>query len=246
MQEPTNDTTKPRPIERWLERNLPGYRFGLVLVFLLLTYVFMASGSSAPWVRVVTVMLQGLTLLAAFRASQVSRRLFRIAALVALIAFLSAIVSLWFDSSAGLTGAFFALNVLVVAAAPVAIARALWKRQVVDIHTVLGAICIYVLLGMLFAFLYGAVGFLGHDAFFVQTSDATSADFLYFSFVTLTTVGYGDYTAAGDLGRSMASLEALLGQLYLVTIVATVVSRMAQARNAPVETPTPPQDDVTG
>jgi hypothetical protein len=232
----TTDTTKPRAIERWLEGRLPGYRFGYVLLLLLLTYVFMACGVTASWARVVTVTLQGLTLLAALRASQTSRRLFRVAALVALVALLSSIGSLWFDSSPGMTGAFFALNMLVVAAAPVAIARALWRREVVDIHTVLGAICIYVLLGMLFAFLYGTVGYLGSDPFFVQTNDPTSADYLYFSFITLTTVGYGDYTAAGDIGRSLASIEALLGQLYLVTIVATIVSRMAHTRATRDET----------
>ena len=55
---------------------------------------------------------------------------------------------------------------------------------------------------------------------------ATTADYLYFSFMTQTTVGYGDLTAAGNLGRACAVLEALVGQLYLVTVVALVVSRM--------------------
>jgi hypothetical protein len=88
---------------------------------------------------------------------------------------------------------------------------------------------------MLFAFLYGAIGYLGSDPFFAQANNPSSAEYLYFSFITLTTVGYGDYTAAGDLGRSLASIEALLGQLYLVTIVATIVSRMAYARGRPDE-----------
>ena len=65
--------------------------------------------------------------------------------------------------------------------------------------------------------------------FFVQTSHATLPNFLYFSFITQTTVGYGDFTAAGNLGRALASLEALVGQLYLVTVVAVLVSRMASA-----------------
>jgi hypothetical protein len=79
----------------------------------------------------------------------------------------------------------------------------------------------------MFAFVYGAIDLLGHEAFFVQTSHATMPDFLYFSFVTQTTVGYGDFTPAGDLGRSLAVVEALAGQLYLVTIIAVLVSRMA-------------------
>jgi uncharacterized membrane protein len=199
-------------------------------MLLLATYVFMACGLSGGWVRVVTVTLQGLTLLAALRAAQVSRRLFRIAALVAAVALVASLVSLLFDSGDNGTGAFFALNVLMVAGAPIAIGRALWRRPTVDIHTVLGAVCIYVLVGMLFAFLDGAIGYLASEPFFVQTHDPSSADFLYFSFITLTTVGYGDYTAAGGLGRSLASIEALLGQIYLVTVVATIVSGMAQLR----------------
>ena len=196
------DSTKPRAIERWLESKLPGYRFGLVLLLLLMTFVFMASGFTGSWVRVVTVALQGLTLLAALQASEVHRRTLRIAALVALIAFLSSVVSLAITSSQDATGGFFVMNVLLVAGAPIAIANALWRRPVVDFHTILGAICIYVLVGMLFAFLYGAVDYLGIDPFFVQTNDPTTADYLYFSFVTLTTVGYGDFTAAEGLGRA--------------------------------------------
>ena len=146
------NSTKPRAIERWLEGRLPGYRFGLVLLFLLVTFVFMASGITGSWVRVVTVGLQGLTLLAALRASQVHRRTFRIAALVALVAFVSALASVAITASQDATGAIFVLNTLVVAGAPIAIANALWRRSVVDIHTVLGAICIYVLVGMMFAF----------------------------------------------------------------------------------------------
>lgn len=221
------DNTTPHAIERWLERKLPGYRFGLVLLLLVVTSVFMASGVTNSAGRVVTVALQGLTLLAALRASQVHRRTFRIAALVALVAFVGSVVSVAITESDNAKGAIFVLNILVVAGAPIAIANALWHRPVVDIHTVLGAICIYVLMGMMFAFLYAAIGYFATDPFFVQTNDATTSVYLYFSFVTLSTVGYGDFTAAGDLGRSLASLEGVFGQLYLVTIVATIVSRMA-------------------
>ena len=101
-------------------------------------------------------------------------------------------------------------------------------------HTVAGAVCIYVLIGMMFAFAYAAIDAIDGQDFFVQTSHATLPNFLYFSFITQTTVGYGDYTAAGNLGRALASLEALVGQLYLVTVIAVLVSRMAeQSRPTP-------------
>ena len=235
---PVERSTRPSGIERWLDRHVPPYRFGPVLLFLLLTYVFMASGVSGSWACAVTIALQGLTLLAALQASHVGRRRFRIAALLVLIALVSSVASLGINSD-GATGVFFGLNVLMVAGAPIAIGRALWRRPVVDLHTVLGAICIYVLVGMLFAFLYAAVGYLGSEPFFVQTNDATTAQYLYFSFITLTTVGYGDLTAAGGLGRSLASLEALLSQVYLVTIVATIVSRITPTRAARTDDPIP-------
>ncbi len=235
--------TTPTPLERWLEDRLPGYRFGTVLALLFITFVFMASGVEGAWARVVTVGLQGLTLLAALLASRTGRHLFRLASVIVLVAFVSTVASAFFHGSDGMDGVFFVLNVLLVAGAPVVIGRALWKRQVVDIHTVLGAICIYVLIGMMFAFIYSSIGLIGNEAFFAQTNEANIADFLYFAFITLTTVGYGDFTAAHGMGRALSSVEALLGQLYLVTIVAVLVSRMARVDRA-VPPPDAPEPDA--
>ncbi len=173
------------------------------------------------------MLLQWLTLMSALLAARVGRHLFRIAAIIGALAFVGAIGTVVVNSSDDPTGIFFALNVLLVGAAPIAIASSLYRRRVVDIHTVAGAVCIYVLLGMMFAFAYGAIDAIDNASFFVQTNHATLPNFLYFSFITQTTVGYGDYTAAGNLGRALASLEALIGQLYLVTVVAVLVSRMA-------------------
>jgi hypothetical protein len=221
---------KPSRIERWLEATFHDYRFGVVLLLLLVTYGYMAAGPTGAWTRVVTTALQGLTLLAALRASVVHRKMFRLATLVVSLALLSSILSLFVTSSTEASGVFHALDVLMIAVAPVAIARALSRRPVIDVHTALGAVCIYVLLGMIFAFAYSAIGSTGDEAFFVQTSHAGLDIYLYFSFVTLTTVGYGDYTAAQGLGRSLATLEALLGQIYLVTVVALIVGTMTRTR----------------
>jgi len=221
------DDTTPTRFESWLEEHSPGYRFGGVLFLLLVTYVFMSAGPPDAWARLVTVLLEWITLMAALLAARVGRKLFRIAAVVGLVAFVSAAASLIVVSGSDPTGIFFGLNVLLVGAAPIAIATSLYRRRTVDIHTVAGAVCIYVLLAMMFAFVYAAIDAIGDGNFFVQTSHATLPNFLYFSFITQTTVGYGDYTAAGNGGRALASLEALIGQLYLVTVVAVLVSRMA-------------------
>jgi len=202
------------------------YRFGLVLVLLLASFVFLMAGSTSKWTRPIGVALTGATLLAALFAADVSPRLQRLATLVASVALIASLSLLAIGKSGAGIGSLIEAGLVVLA--PIAIARSVLRRPVIDVQTVLAALCIYVLFGMLWAFVYGAIGNLGSAAFFAQSASAkpTSADFLYFSFVTQTTVGYGDLTAAGNLGRACAVLEALLGQIYLVTVVSVVVSRM--------------------
>jgi hypothetical protein len=106
------------------------------------------------------------------------------------------------------------------------IGRAIGVEHDVNAQSVLGAICVYVMLGMVYLFLYGAVANIGSANFFAQGTDGTRALRLYFSYVTLATVGYGDYTPATNLGHMLAISEALIGQLYLVTVVAVLVTRL--------------------
>jgi hypothetical protein len=200
------------------------YRFGLVLVLLLVTFVLLMVGSSSQWVRPVTVALAGTTLVAALFAADASLRVRRVAAVVSAAAFVTALTTLGLDRSGD--GSAALLCAALVALAPVAIARSVVRRRTVDVHTVLAALTIYVLLGMFWAFVYGILGGFGDSPFFAQHVTTSSADYLYFSFITQTTVGYGDLSAATNPGRACAVLEALIGQLYLVTVVALVVSRL--------------------
>ena len=78
----------------------------------------------------------------------------------------------------------------------------------------------------MFVFLYGLNAAIASSDFFAQGTDGTRSLRLYFSFVTLATLGYGDYTPGHELGRTLAVVEALFGQLYLVTVIAVLVSRM--------------------
>jgi hypothetical protein len=207
---------------------VPAYRFGIVLLLLLATFIFLASGPTGDWVPLVAVVLQGATLLAAFTASGVGHRLWRLAVVVVFVAFLSALVATFFGGDK-LNGTLFLVNLLLVGAAPVVIINSLVRRRVIDLRTVLGAVCVYVLIGMMWSFAFTAVGTIDSDPFFAQQAHATVADYLYFSFVTLTTTGYGDLTAAQALGRALAVLEALIGQLYLVTVIAVLVSNIGRS-----------------
>jgi hypothetical protein len=92
-----------------------------------------------------------------------------------------------------------------------------------------GVLCVYLLLGSAFAYAYGVVSAIENGSFFAQISGPEQSDFLYFSFATITTTGFGDLTAATDVGRSLAVTEALVGQIYLVTVVALIVGNLGRA-----------------
>lgn len=96
----------------------------------------------------------------------------------------------------------------------------------VTITVVAGALCLYLLIGLFFAFVYAAAQNLGGAPFFANGTAAVSSRSLYFSFITMTTTGYGDYTARSNLGHTLSAGEALIGQIYLVTIVAAIVGRL--------------------
>jgi hypothetical protein len=110
---------------------------------------------------------------------------------------------------------------LLYVAAPVIIARRLVARRTVDTQTLLGAIAAYLMVGMAFAFAYRA---LEAGPFFGSQGEGSFSQDLFFSFTTLTTTGYGSLVPDANPGQSFAVLEMLIGQLFLVTAVAKVVS----------------------
>jgi hypothetical protein len=220
----------PEATDDRIRTHVPEYRFGVVLLLLFATFVFLASGPSGDWVAIVTVVLQGATLLAAFSAAGASRGLWRLAIVVVVVALVAAGWQLLIGGNT-VDASLFLLGLLLVAGAPAVIVRSLIRRRVIDFRTVLGALCVYILLGMIWSFAYTAVGTFDSDPFFAQQTTATVADYLYFSFVTLTTVGYGDLTAAHGFGRALAAVEALVGQIYLVTVIALLVSQLARRRS---------------
>jgi hypothetical protein len=125
-----------------------------------------------------------------------------------------------------------ATTALLLGTIPFVIGRRLLSHGRVTGATIAGALCIYLVVGLFFATLYGLISRLDAQPFFAGQRSANVVDYLYFSYVTLATVGYGDFTARGDLGRMLSVTEALTGQLYLVTVVAVVVSKFQGRRGS--------------
>jgi hypothetical protein len=92
----------------------------------------------------------------------------------------------------------------------------------------MAVLSLYMLIGMFFAFVFGAIDRLGGDPFFTEGTQATVSNCLYYSFTTLSTVGYGDLTARTDVGHTLSIFEALMGQIYLVTVVSLIVSNLGR------------------
>jgi voltage-gated potassium channel len=112
---------------------------------------------------------------------------------------------------------------LVTATLPVTLSRVLHHRRV-TFETVLGALCTYVLFGLLFAFVFLAVADLRDAPFFAQPGPHQQSEYLYYSFVTLTTLGFGDLSPTVGLPQALTALEALFGSIFLVTLVARLVT----------------------
>ncbi len=213
-----------------IQGRVPGYRFGGVFVLLILTFVFLASAPpSGRWVPLVGLTLMGTTLLAAILAARSGKVAFYATVIVLLGGFATVILTI-VGGYASEEAIAYGISALLVLAAPVAIVRGVIQRGVIDGRTILAALSIYVLAGMLWAFIELTIQAAISQPFFVQTAKGTTSDFLYFSFVTLTTTGYGDLTAAGGLERALAVLEAMFGQIYLVTVVAVLITNLNSSK----------------
>ena len=208
--------------------------YGLVLLLILVTYV-MAASTATRWTVSLVLFVQIATIWVTLQASQAHRRLREVTGAFLVVSAAVAILHLLVDREPTGTGVLAAVSGLLYLAAPIIIVRHLLLRPTVDTQTILGAITAYLMIGMSFAFAYRALGALGAGPFFGSQGDGTFSQDLYFSFTTLTTTGYGNLVPAANPGQGVAVLEMLIGQLFLVTAVAKVVTiwRPGRGRGRP-------------
>ena len=199
--------------------------YGLVLLLIIITFVMMMTLPPEGWGgRVAAITIAALTAIVAFTSSDVRSARVRLAAVFAGVAVAAAAVATAISSDRLLALAFGAVAIMLAIAAVTILRRVIVGAREVDFRTILGAISVFTLLGLLFAFLYYALSRWGHEPFFADHTAARSSDYLFFSYTTLTTTGYGNLVPAGTVGESFAVLEMLVGQIFLVTLVAGLVS----------------------
>ena len=209
-------------------------RYGLLLGAIVVAFAVQGIGSTNQTEQVIVSALLGATLLLSLWCAEAKPIVMRGGALVVVAVFLASLLETVLGTPGG--GATRLANALLVSLAPpaiiVGVVRSLRARQGVTLEAVFGVLCVYLLIGMLFAFLYGSIDRLGGSPFFAGGQPASVADCLYYSFTTLTTVGYGDLTAHSNLGHTLSVSEALVGQIYLVTIVSLIVANLGRSRPA--------------
>jgi voltage-gated potassium channel Kch len=221
--------------------------YGIVFGLVLLSFVVQASAPDGDFTRLVVIWLQAATLVLAVRVTRASRRpVLAASAAAALIAIAAPI--LWLVQGSISQGVTAITTGLLVGVAPMVIAGGLVRDMQatgeVTREALAGVLSIYLLAGMFFSFVFSAIGTIGDTPFFEQVADPDRSDYLYFSYTTLTTTGFGDFTAATELGRTVAVVEALTGQIYLVTIVALIVSNLRPRRRNDKPSAAPAGDDV--
>jgi hypothetical protein len=208
----------------------------MLLIALCATFFFQGIAEPGDVQRSLASILVGTSLMLALYVAEVPPRRLRLVGAVVGVVVL-AVVAATIIGSGDNVGALVAIvNGLLIALAPAAVvaglARTLRSTGTVTVSVVAGVLCLYLLFGMFFAFVYTAIQNIDSDPFFANGQAATSPRSVYFSFVSLATLGYGDYTARTNVGHTLSVSEALIGQIYLVTVVAAIVGRLVPRRSA--------------
>ena len=215
------------------------HRFDLLLAALVLLLFAMpivrllGLGSSVVTSRVVTVVVFTAMLIAAVYAVRQSRRSVTVALLLGAPAFVLQGLSAWLDGEALLIAAHLSV-IAFLGYVVVVILKFLFTEKRVTSNVIYASLCVYLLLGVTWAEGYSLLEVVEPGSFrFAYPEDMATARMrfggehsllpLYYSFVTMTTLGYGDVVPVSSASRMLAAIEAVTGQLYLAVLVARLV-----------------------
>lgn len=200
-----------------------GDRFGLLLLILVTSYLMSAFTAGVLVSTIQIVLFVGVAALA-LRGERLRRRTAEVAIIVVAAGSVAAIILALTNAAEASLGVANVWTALILLFSVALIVRRVLMQPEVTLQSIFGAISAYMIIGLMFAAVYGAMYRFGGDTFFAQRAAGNSKTFQYFSFTTLTTLGYGDYTAAASGGQAVAVVEAMVGQVFLATLVARLVA----------------------
>jgi hypothetical protein len=197
--------------------------FGLVLLLVLVTYVVASLTRYSGWSAVAITAAGCSSAALAFGSSGVRVPVVRAVAAFAILATALAMVQALGGPDAFLAAAAL-IQMLLLIGATYVVLHSVLTELTVNFRTILGAISVYMIFGLLFTSLYVMIDRLQSGPFFVAEGGSHTGDYIFFSFTTLTTTGYGNLVPIAQPGKMFAGLEMLLGQIFLVTLIAGLVS----------------------
>jgi voltage-gated potassium channel Kch len=199
-------------------------RFGTLLA--LLVAAFLLNGfTEQRWARVALAGIQVALLVVVYFSTRIDGQTRNRVILPFLLLVGVTFVSLVLYAGEGkqtISGALSIVSVMVYGLILYLVVKRVMAERGVDIETILGALCIYFLLGLMFSTVFHALDVFSSTPIFGDP--IARPDYSYFSFVTLTTLGYGDISPVSDLARRVAVIEAMCGQVFLATVIARMVS----------------------
>lgn len=229
----TFDGLSRRPGERWSRfATRVANAFGLVLLLVIAIYVLASLAPYTDWGALALAVVTAACAIVGLISAEAGPRLLRGSiALGALAVALALAAALGAGSRVLATSALAGALLLATAAGKVL--GAVLSEHEVGFRTILGAISVYMIFGLLFTSLYVIIDRLQSGAFFIDEAGSHTGDYIFFSFTTLTTTGYGNLVPAAQPGKMFAGLEMLLGQIFLVTLIAGLVSLWRPRRARP-------------
>jgi hypothetical protein len=228
--------TRPRFVMRLLRAFVSPNSYGLVLLLIVATYL-VAVGVRERWGTSMVLLIQIATVWFVLRTSRAKRGI-RIAADAFLVlAAIGAMINVAAGGDDAPSRLILLASIVLYLIAPFSVVRHIATRDAIDQETMLGAISAYLLFGMLFAFTYLYIGLVQSGPFFGPQGEASLPQVMFFSFTTLTTTGYGNLVPAANPGQSLAVLEMLVGQIFLITAVGKLVTVWRPRRWRPAEAP---------
>jgi len=176
--------------------------------------------------------LLGVIILSGLFAADFSKTAFRILAVIGTLVILTSGVDLLFRESQSINMLIFFLTTLFFIIVTIALVAHVAVAREVYSSTLICAINSYLLIGLTLSILFLILDFFLPESFTqINAAEGSLSTFIYYGFVTLTTLGYGDLTPDTALARSLASFTALFGQLYLVIIMALIIGKYLSGRN---------------
>jgi hypothetical protein len=199
--------------------------YGLVLLLIVTIYLTVAALPSTPVTQSVVVVLQAATFLLTLLVSRARRPVVVLGMAMAAVAVVVAITGTALLPDARALTSLLGVGLLTLALG--ALLAQLVRRDRASSELVLGAVDAYLLIGLLFAFVFAASGAQDGNWVTSAAAEITSGDFLIYSYASLTTLGGTPLVPQNNLVATFAVLESMVGQLFLVTVIARLVALWA-------------------